>query len=170
MKVLVAVASRHGATGEIGRRVSGILLDAGHAVTELDITDGLKRGTSVDGYDAYVVGSAIYEGNWIRGARRFVLDHAIELQRATVYLFSSGPLGGDGVHVGIDTPKIDELVHAVDAVEHRMFSGRLDRDDLKRLERWIVDVVRAQSGDFRDWEAIDAWAHGVADALTTATT
>lgn len=168
MKILVAVASRHGATADIGMRVAGILRAGGHAVTELDITDRKVRDAEVEGFDVAIVGSAIYEGHWIRGARKFVLDHAMVLQRCTVYLFSSGPLGGDGVHVGIDTQKIDELIHAVDAVEHRMFSGRLDRGDLTRMERWIVDVVRAKAGDFRDWDAVDAWANGIAAAIAPA--
>ena len=57
--------------------------------------------------------------------------------------------------------KIDELVHAIDAVEHRVFSGRLERAELGRLERWIVDVVRARDGDFREWDGIDAWAAAI---------
>jgi len=165
MKVLVAVASKHGATADIADRVAGILRATGHDVTQFDITHGHVRGDSVDGYGAYIIGSAIYEGHWLRGARHFVLDHAIALQRGEVHLFSSGPLGDDEAHVGVDTHKIDELIRAVDAVEHRMFSGRLDRGELNRLERWVVDVVRAHDGDFRDWTAIDAWATRLSASL-----
>ena len=165
MKVLVAVASKHGSTADIADRVAGILRATGHEVTQIDVTHGHVKADSVEGYGAYIVGSAIYEGHWLRGARHFVLDHAIALQRGRVHLFSSGPLGDDEAHVGIDTRKVDELIRAVDPVEHRMFSGRLDRNDLNRLERWVVDVVRAHDGDFRDWAAIDAWATGLSAAL-----
>jgi menaquinone-dependent protoporphyrinogen oxidase len=167
MKVLVAVASKHGATADIADRVAGILRATGHDVTQYDITHGHVRAESVEGYDAYVIGSAIYEGHWLRTARHFVLDHAITLQRGEVHLFSSGPLDDEN-HVGVDTHKIDELIHAVDAVEHRMFSGRLDRGDLNRLERWVVDVVKAHDGDYRDWTAIDAWATGLSASFAGA--
>ncbi len=165
MRILIAVASRHGATLQIAERVAGVVRAAGHEVDLLDVTQGHHGPDAIDGYDAFLIGSAIYEGHWLRGARRFTLDHAIALQGAPVWLFSSGPLDDDDAHVGVETRRVDELVHAVDAIEHRLFSGRLDRTDLSRLERWIADVVRAHDGDFRDWDAIDAWADSVVAML-----
>jgi menaquinone-dependent protoporphyrinogen oxidase len=165
MKVLIAVASRHGATLQIAERVAAAVRSDGHVVDLLDVTHGHHGPDAVDGYDAFLIGSAIYEGRWLRGARQFTLDHAIALQGAPVWLFSSGPLDDDDAHVGVDTRRVDELIHAVDAIEHRLFSGRLDRAELGRLERWIADVVRAHDGDFRDWDAIDAWAASVVAAL-----
>ena len=162
MKILVAVASRHGSTVEIARRLAERLAALGHTTTLIDLGHDPKRGPepALDEHDAVVIGSAIYEAHWLRAARTFVLRNASRLQRMPVFLFSSGPVG-DSEHVAIDTVKIDELVHAVDAVEHRVFSGRLDRAELGRLERWIVDVVRAREGDFRDWDGIDTWAAAV---------
>lgn len=168
MRVMIAVASRHGATREIADRIAAVLTAAGHHVDVLDVTHGHQGADVVDGYDAFVIGSGVYEGHWIHGARQFTMDHAIALQHAPVWLFSSGPLDDDTTHIGIDTQRIDELIHAVDAVEHRLFHGRLDRKVLGRLERWIADVVHASSGDFRDWDAIDAWGSRIADALTPA--
>lgn len=165
MKVLIAVASRHGATLQIAQRVEAGLRAAGHEVDLLDVTHGHHGPDVVDGYDAFLIGSAIYEGRWLRGARVFTLDHAIALQGAPVWLFSSGPLDDDAAHIGMDTRRVDELIHAVDAIEHRLFSGRLDRAELGRLERWIADVVRAQDGDFRDWDAVDAWVATVVAVL-----
>lgn len=164
MKVLIAVASRHGATAEIAEHVATGLVAAGHEATVLDVTHGHHGGDVVAGFDAVIVGSAIYEGHWLRGARHFVLDHAVALQAAPVWFFSSGPIGDDE-HVAVDTHKIVELEHAVDAIEHRVFSGRLVRSELGRMERWIVDVVRAKDGDFRDWSAIESWAAGIGAEL-----
>jgi menaquinone-dependent protoporphyrinogen oxidase len=165
MRILIAVASRHGATLQIAERVAAVLRTRGHHVDLRDVTHGHHGAGVVDGYDAFVIGSAIYEGRWLRGARQFTLDHAIALQGSPVWLFSSGPLDDDDAHVGIDTRRVDELIHAVDAIEHRLFSGRLDRTELGRLERWIADVVRAHDGDFRDWDAIDVWADSIAATL-----
>ena len=33
------------------------------------------------------------------------------------------------------------------------------------IERWMVKNVKAPLGDFRDWDAINAWASGIAGAL-----
>ena len=166
MKILVAVASRHGSTTDIARRLADRLEGLGHTTTLLELGHDRKHGPedAIDEHDAVVIGSAIYESHWLRAARTFVLRNATRLQRMPVFLFSSGPIG-DSERVSIDTVKMDELVHAVDAVEHRVFSGRLDRSELGRLERWIVDVVRASDGDFRDWDGIDTWAAAVDAAL-----
>lgn len=169
MRILIAVASRHGSTAEIADRLAERLTQSGHRPHVFDLVHARERGDELDDltqFDAYVIGSAIYEGHWLRQARTFALRNAAHLQHAPVFLFSSGPIG-DSEHVDIDADKIDELVHAVDAIEHRVFSGRLDRGELGRLERWIVDVVRARDGDFRDWTVIDAWAAAIDIRLST---
>lgn len=166
MKILIAVASRHGSTADIARRLAARLDAFGHTATLLELGRDRRDASeeTLDDHDAVVVGSAIYESHWLRPARTFVLRNASQLQRMPVFLFSSGPVG-TSEHVSIDAVKIDELVHAVDAVEHRVFSGRLDRTELGRLERWIVDVVRAHDGDFRDWAGIDTWAAAIDERL-----
>ena len=54
---------------------------------------------------------------------------------------------------------------AVAARDHRIFPGRLDRHRLGFAERALVFAFRAPDGDFRDWDAIAAWAGGIADEL-----
>jgi menaquinone-dependent protoporphyrinogen oxidase len=171
MRILIAVGSRHGSTTEIAERLAERLTEAGHEPLVLDVVHARHLGDAVDDltqYDAYIVGSAIYEGHWLRQARTFVLKNAVHLQHAPVFLFSSGPIG-DSEHVAIDAGKIDELVRAVDAAGYHLFSGRLERSELGRIERWIVDVVRAPDGDFREWNAIDAWAAEIVASLATTT-
>jgi menaquinone-dependent protoporphyrinogen oxidase len=41
----------------------------------------------------------------------------------------------------------------------------LDRSGLNIVERSIVGVVKAPDGDYRDWDAIRAWAAAIAAAL-----
>jgi menaquinone-dependent protoporphyrinogen oxidase len=59
----------------------------------------------------------------------------------------------------------EDLVQAAGAVEHRVFAGRLDRSLLGLGEKAVVVAVRAPEGDFRDWEAIDDYAAGIARQL-----
>ena len=68
MNVLVTVASKHGATGEIGEIIAGVLRDAGHAVDSSE--PGAVR--DIERYDAVIIGSAVYAGRWLQPARAFV--------------------------------------------------------------------------------------------------
>ena len=61
-KVLVAYASRHGSTEGIGQRIAATLQVKDVDATAVPIGD-IKE---VDGYDGYVVGSAVYALHWLR--------------------------------------------------------------------------------------------------------
>jgi len=162
MRVLVTAASRHGATHEIAAAIAAGLVRRRVEAQACPV----EELAGLDGYDAYVIGSAVYVGRWLDGARDLVEAHGDALSARPVWLFSSGPLGppealkpeGDPVDVG-------GLVEATRAVEHRVFSGRLDRALLSFAEKAVVVAVRAPEGDFRDWEAIDGFAAGIATRL-----
>jgi menaquinone-dependent protoporphyrinogen oxidase len=118
----------------------------------------------VAGYDAFVLGSAVYAGRWLDEARHLVEENASALRAKPVWLFSSGPVG--------EPPKPEEdpvdaepLVTATGAREHHVFAGKIDRSGLGLGEKAIVIALRAPEGDFRDWDAIRAWAAGIARAL-----
>jgi menaquinone-dependent protoporphyrinogen oxidase len=72
MKVLVSAASRHGATAEIARTIGETLAEAGLEVVVLP-PDAV---TTLDGYDAAVLGSGIYIGHWMDTAKHLVERHA----------------------------------------------------------------------------------------------
>lgn len=61
--------------------------------------------------------------------------------------------------------QIESIVAATRAREHRVFAGKLDKSKLSFPERALVFAFRAADGDFRDWDAIAAWAGEIADAL-----
>jgi menaquinone-dependent protoporphyrinogen oxidase len=164
MHVLVATATRHGATGEIGEAIAAALRTYG-----VDAESRLMRDVSdVAVYDAVVLGSAIYMGKWLPSASAFIDVHAPALARLPTWLFSSGPLGDppkpDEAHAVVD---VDDLVERAHARAHRVFLGKLDRHDLDFGERALAWIVRAPAGDFRDWDAIDAWAGTIAHTLVT---
>jgi len=165
-RVLVVVATKHGATrgiaeaiarelgGEGDERASGltaILQDAGHA-------------PAPTAFDAVVAGSAVYAGRWRETARDWVSMHAAALRARPVWLFSSGPIGSP--------PFPPDLPHDVDALSaligargHQVFPGRLDPALLDVGERAMATAMRAPFGDFRDWDAVRAWAAAVAAEL-----
>ncbi|MFI7063610.1 flavodoxin domain-containing protein [Kribbella sp. NPDC050124] len=160
-KVLVAYATRMGATATIAAAIGAELRRAGHEVEVHEVTD-VK---AVSEYGAVVVGSAIYFGRWRPEAVRFLRDHARELRSRPVWLFHSGPIGP-----GRDVPQtvpsdVDRLAAKIGARPVRTFSGNLQPDTAAggRARRARVDTM---VGDARDWPQIRTWADEIAAALS----
>lgn len=124
------------------------------------------RVESLEGYDAVILGSAVYMGRWQPSAVGFVESHAEALRQRPVWLFSSGPIGSPDAKPEGDPEEVRELAREIGARGHRIFMGRLDRKRLTFGERAVVAAVRAPNGDFRNWDEIAAWAKEVARQLT----
>ncbi|HUG48835.1 MAG TPA: flavodoxin domain-containing protein [Candidatus Limnocylindria bacterium] len=165
MKVLVAAASRHGSTMELAQAVGTQLARTG-------LQAEVRRVEDVDhleGYDAVVLGSALYVGRWLPAAVEFVRLHEAGLRRLPVWTFSSGPLGAPEALPKGEPEEPRKVADSIGAREHRVFGGSLGRDGLGLGERTIVKVVKAPYGDFRDWDELRAWATDIAGALTGGT-
>ncbi len=161
MTVLVAVSSRHGATREIAEAIDHELAQRGVATEIMDIDQVRDPGR----FDAYVIGSAVYMGQWMDPARHFVERHRDLLRARPTWLFSSGPTGYPLRPALESTVKVDGFLDAIAPREHRVFGGRLDKDRLILRHRAVVLAFRAAEGDFRDWDEIRDWAAGIAAQL-----
>lgn len=177
MKILVAYASRHGATQGIAERIADRLRAAG-LNAEARPAASVK---SLAGYDAFVIGSAAYMFHWLKDAATLVRRNQAVLAVKPVWLFSSGPVGTEPFDAkGRDQkeaaiPKeLPELQAAVNAREHRVFFGVYERDrkPIGLAERFMSFLPAAKDGlpigDFRDWPEIEAWAAGIAHELQPA--
>lgn len=175
MHVLVAYATRHGATAGIAERIAHALREAGLEAEARDV----EEVDDLTGVDAVVVGSAAYMLHWLTSARKWVDRHRTELAERPVWLFSSGPLGDELVdEKGRDVfetsrPKeFDEFHAALSPRDEKVFFGAWDPDAspvgvAERIMKLMPASRRAvPAGDFRDWEAIEAWASGIAAELT----
>jgi len=162
--ILVAYASKHGATREIARKIRRGLKRAGFDVDMREIGEI----DSLDGYGAIVLGSAVYMGHWLKPARAFVAQHADELRQRDCWLFSSGPVGDSPQAAAEKNLAIDDVLEATHAREHHIFSGALDSRSLSACERFVVHRLRAGDGDYRDWAEIDKWAAAIAGELSNA--
>ncbi len=160
MRVLVTVASRHGATAEIGAEVAAQLRAAGHDVDEVE-PDDVEH---VEPYDAVVLGSAVYVGRLALGLRDLVDRQAGQLRERPVWLFWSGPVGDPPVPETVPDD-VTDIARTVGARDVAVFTGRLDRGGLNISERALVALTRAEAGDFRDLDAVRAWAQEVARSL-----
>jgi menaquinone-dependent protoporphyrinogen oxidase len=166
MKILVGVASRHGATEEIAQGIGNDLqaaLAGGPEPVVVDVLD-IEQVGELSGYDAVVIGSALYMGNWLRTARDFVTAHSAELLDTQVWLFSSGPVG-DEPKRSTQPAGVAKLLSLSGAREHHVFGGSLDKHRLTFGEKAIVRMVGTVEGDSRDWSEIGQWSAGIADQL-----
>lgn len=88
------------------------------------------------------------------------------LARRPVWLLSSGPT--DPVDAATDPsslPDLSDVVARTGAREHRVFSGKVDVDVLGPVERLMVRVAHAPTGDARDADAVRLWGSEIADQL-----
>lgn len=169
MKILVGVSSKHGATAEIAEELGKAL---GAALQERDVGSDdetidvhpAERVTSVNDYDAVVLGSAVYAGHWLKPARELVERHAEALSERPTWLFSSGPIG-EPPKPEEDPVEVAGILEDTGAREHRVFAGKIDKRTLGFAEKAVMLALRAPEGDFRDWEAVRQWAESIAETL-----
>ncbi|WP_166879953.1 flavodoxin domain-containing protein [Salinibacterium sp. ZJ450] len=172
MKVLVAYASKYRATEGIAQRIGNKLRERG---LEVDVAR-CKDIREPSGYDAFVVGSAAYEGNWRKDARTFVEDNAGEIGAHPVWLFSSGPLGtekvdkdGNDVLKGAEPKQFRVYEDLIHPHGKQVFRGAYNHEKIRGGDRIIVWMPAIRDlmpqGDFREWNVIDAWSSSIADEL-----
>ena len=164
-QVLVAYATRYGATAEIAERIGQELRQAGLRAEVLPV----DRVGELAAYRAVVLGSAVYAGQWRKEAAAFLEANERALAERAVWLYSSGPTGeGDPAALMKGWRFPEALQPIADRIRPRdvaFFHGLLDLKKLNLAEKLIVKALKASVGDFRDWEAITAWATGIAETL-----
>jgi menaquinone-dependent protoporphyrinogen oxidase len=162
MRVLVTSGSKRGGTEGIARIVGDSLRAEGF---DVDLRSP-REAEKATGFDAAIVGGALYAGRWHRAARRFVSRCQRRLQRVPVWFFSSGPLDDSSDREDIPpTPQVRNLMERVGALGHVTFGGRLT-SNARGFPASAMAKTRA--GDWRNEARIKAWAKDVARALPTA--
>jgi menaquinone-dependent protoporphyrinogen oxidase len=164
-RVLVAYATKYGATAEIAAKIGQVLREAG---LQPDVLPADRVGDLAP-YQAVVLGSAVYMWKWRKEAATFLEENEKTLAERPVWLFSSGPTGeGDPVELMSSRSFPEALAPIADRIQPRdiaFFHGVLDTKKLSLPEKLVSKGVKAPLGDFRDWEAITSWARAIAEAL-----
>ena len=181
MKVLVAYATRHGATRGIAERIASTLQRRGLEVS----LSPANQVRFAHRYGAFVIGSAAYAFHWLSEASELVRRERDLFSQRPTWLFSSGPIGPDELDAkGRDQrdasrpAEFSEFARLVQPRGMRVFFGAYDPDApatsiperlMKVFLRFVPSLRRAlPAGDFRDWAEIEAWADEIATELQPA--
>ena len=158
-KMLIAYASRRGSTAEIAEAIGRELEAAGNTVEVAE----MKGISSLEGYRAVVIGAPVYMANIEKDVARFVARYSDGLSKIPVAAFAVGIAPVDR-RVGSVESVMERLGAALDPVRPvavTMFAGRLDLARMSFVERTMTGLMKVLTGDFRDWNAIRAWARGL---------
>jgi len=177
--VLVAYVTHSGSTAEVAAAVGEELKGLGHRVDVL----AASEVPDLSAYDAFVAGGLLYRFGWHPAMVAFLRKHQADLQKKPLALFVTGlrpatATDGEGmpcpVHV-YDVPDTESsqtlaaslknalpLIEALAPRSLAYFRGKVDPAVLwvpERIVMWIImRISRMQPGDYRDWDAIRAWA------------
>jgi menaquinone-dependent protoporphyrinogen oxidase len=164
--LLIAYATAHGSTAEIARHIARRLDQQGTTVAVTSVTDI----TSIDDFDAVMIGSAVHNRSWLPQAAAFIQCFEEPLGERRVWTFSVGMPGALARPFqkwgAIEEDQIMATIPAAITVQsHRLFSGVVQRTDFSFMSRIILRLMGGHFGDFRDWDAINRWADEVSDGL-----
>lgn len=163
MRVLVAYGSKNGATAEIADAIADELRRKMLEVDCMPVGDA----PGAAGYDAVVLGSAVYMKRWRKEARRFLKRHADELERVPFWVFSSGPVGQQEKREPSweEPAKTMARAESLGVREHVVFGGRVPAEPSNFVETAMARDTPEEFRDLRDWDEIRAWARRIAGTL-----
>ena len=159
MRILVTYGSTRGGTQGLAKMVADDLRAEGF---EVDLLPP-RRVRRLDGYDAVVVGGALYAFRWHKASRRFVKRRAAEIRQRPAYFFSSGPLDDSAGRGDIPPVKgVKALMETTGVREHITFGGRL-LPDAKGFP--ASAMAKKMAGDWRDAGQVKEWTRTIASQL-----
>jgi menaquinone-dependent protoporphyrinogen oxidase len=133
-RVLVAYASRQGATREIAAALVRSLscCAAAGRPGPTTVLAPVQHRPDPTGFDAVVLGSALYDGAWLEEARSYADAFAGHLRGRAAWLFSSGVLPAD-------VEDAATVGRSIGARGHQFFAG--DRRDWSDVQAWAAEIV-----------------------------
>jgi menaquinone-dependent protoporphyrinogen oxidase len=157
MKTLIAVASKHGATAEMGQIIAQELESLG---IETVLSEPAKV-TSLAGTDCVVLGSGIYVARLLPAVTALAYRWSDWLLAHPVYLFGSGPLDASAEGASQLPYEARQLARLLGARSAKLFGGRLDISELRPTERALIRMSGAPPGDYRDLDSVRRWAREI---------
>ena len=160
--ILVAYASRLGATAGVAEAIGKTLTDNGAQVA----VRRMEEVTDLTPYSAVVAGSAIRNKQWLPEAMQFMKTHQAALRQKPFVAFlvcmTLAMKNGEQYRPAVAT-WLDPVRALVKPVSTGLFAGVLDIGKISSFSDRLsfrVSVLFGvwKEGDHRDWNAIRDWA------------
>lgn len=163
-KVLVVYGTKSGCTAGIAERIADKLAAQG-VTAELVAAE---EAPSAEGFDAVIVGSGVRGGTWHAAASSWVTANAAALKSMPTAFYTCGLMITEGEEKRAEVAGYTNAVveaSGVEPVDVGLFAGWNEPKAFSFLERGIMKMMKAPQGDFRDWDAIEAWTVATAPKL-----
>jgi len=155
--ILITYATRAGSTAETAAQMAVSLSKSNYPVELRPV----KEVTDITPYQTVILGSAARIGQPLPEAVSFVEKHQRQLQGKTFSVFLLC------MTLESDTPENREIVSAyldpvrslIKPAHEGLFAGVINLNKLGLLDRLMATTMKTPVGDYRDWDAINAWTH-----------
>ena len=175
--ILIAYDTIHGCAAAVAAKIGDDLCAMGFKVDVKWVGDV----TGVDGYDGFIVASAIYKFSWMPDAQAFLEKYHEQLAAKPTAIFIVG------ASMSQDTPETRAMVQKsfidpilskhpdISPVSIGMFGGAYDltrKNEYKLFEKVVYRILGfllkepdKKKADWRNWDTINAWAAEVGDKM-----
>ncbi len=166
-QVLIAYASKVGSTADIADEIRRVIEQGSAVVVDVKPVSQVK---DVSAYDAVIIGSAIRRGKWLPQAVRFVQKNREALRRVPVAYFTVCLTMREDNEENRRTVSayMEPVRRVLQPLDIGLFGGELEYEKFPFWQRLMLKLNRMPRGDFRNWDAIRAWASRLRPALLTA--
>ena len=178
-KILIAYDTIHGSTAEVAARI-GDGLCAPPFGFKVDVK-WVGAVAGVEGYDGFIVASAIYKFNWLPDAQAFLEKYHGQLAAKKTAIFIDGASMSqdtDATRTAVKKSFIDPILSTypdISPVSIGLFGGAFDltrKNEYTLFEKVVLRIVGVilrlpdkKKVDWRNWDTINAWAVEVGDQM-----
>jgi menaquinone-dependent protoporphyrinogen oxidase len=168
--ILVAYATRCGSSRDIAEAIGEELRLSGATVDVVNV----KEKPSLQGYDALVLGGGVRVGKLFGEASRFAKRNAAALATMPIAYFAVCGAMKEPTPENLATAQgyLAPLLAVREPVSAGLFAGAIMLETMGPVMRFMFSKAQSKDpsalGDYRDWDAIRAWARELAPKLAAA--
>jgi len=166
--ILVTYASQGGSTAGVAEAI-GKALAANSAIVDVR---PIQEVTDLSPYSAVLIGSAIHSGKWMPEAMRFLERNHNTLRHIPTAVFQVCMIlaTGSEQYRRMAPEWFAPVRTHIQPLAEASFAGALWPNQYPKLSdklglRIFLATIKLKNGDYRDWDAIRAWAEGVGPLL-----
>ena len=163
-RILVVYASQGGSTAGVAEAIGKTLSANGAVVDVLPV----KAVTDLGPYQAVVIGSAVHSGKWLPEAMEFIERNQNSLRRIPTAIFQVCMMlaTSNEQYKRMVPDWLAPLRTQIKPVAEGSFAGALWPSQYSKVSeklglRIFLASIKLKAGDYRNWDAIRAWAENL---------